>query len=65
MILESAEAMGMIISNTWFKKNGTEKKIACMRDNCKIASDFIMVQKSERTMVTDVNVINAGAFFRE
>ena len=26
MILESAEAMGMIIANTWFKKNGTEKK---------------------------------------
>ena len=27
MILESAEAMGMIIANTWFKKNGTEKKV--------------------------------------
>ena len=22
----SAEAMGMIIANTWFKKNGTEEK---------------------------------------
>ena len=26
MILELAEAIGMIIANTWFKKNGTEKK---------------------------------------
>ena len=47
MILESAQAMGMIIANTWFKKNGTEKKVTFARDNCKTAIDFIMVRKSE------------------
>ena len=62
MILESAEAMGMIIANTWFKKNGTEKKVTFERDNCKTAIDFIMVRKSERSMITDVNVIKTEAF---
>ena len=62
MILESAEAMGMIIANTWFKKNGTEKKVTFARDNCKTAIDFFLVRKSERSMVTDVNVINTEAF---
>ena len=62
MILESAEAMGMIIANTWFKKNETEKKVTLARDNSKTAIDFIMVRKSERSMVTDVNVINTEAF---
>ena len=60
--LESAETMGMIIANTWFKKNGREKKVTFSRDNCKTAIDFIMVRKSERSMVTDVNVINTEAF---
>ena len=50
--------MGMIIAN---EKNGTEKKVRFVRDNCKTAIDFIMVQKSERSMVTDVNVINTEA----
>ena len=62
MILESAQAMGMIIANTWFKKNGTEKKVTFTRDNCKTATDFIMVRKSERSVVTDVNVIKTEAF---
>ena len=62
MILESAEAMRMIIANTWFKKNGTEKKVTFAKDNCKTAIDFIMVRKNERSMVTDVNVIRTEAF---
>ena len=62
MILEWAEAMGMKIANTWFKKNGTEKKVTFARGNCKTAIDFIMVWKSERSMVIDVNVINTEAF---
>ena len=52
----------MIIANTWFKKKGTEKKVTFARGNCKTAMDFIMVRKNERSMVTDVNVINTEAF---
>ena len=40
-ILESAEAMGIIIANTRFMKNGTEKKVMFVRDNCKTAIDVI------------------------
>ena len=49
----------MIIANAWFKKNGTEKKVTFAKDNCKIAIDFIMIRKSERS---DVNVINTRLF---
>ena len=42
--------------------NGTEKKVTFERDNCKTAIDFIMVRKSERSMITDVNVIKTEAF---
>ena len=52
----------MIIANSWFKKNGTAKKITFEKDNCKTAIDFIMVRKSKRSLVTDVNVINTKAF---
>ena len=63
MILESAAAMNMIIANTWFKKRGADKKVTFVRnDECKSAIDFILVRKSERAMVADVNVICTEEF---
>ena len=47
----------MKITNTWFTENGIRKKLTFARDNCKTAIDFLMVQKSERSMVTEVNVM--------
>ena len=58
----SSSNQSMIIANTWFKKNDTGKKVTIGRDNCKIAINFIRVQKSERSIFTDVNVINTKAF---
>ena len=62
MILESAEAMGIDNCKHLVQENGTEKKVTFERDNCKTAIDFIMVRKSERSMITDVNVIKTEAF---
>ena len=63
MILESAAAMNMIIANTWFKKRGADKKVTFVRnDECQSAIDFILVRKSERAMVADVNVICTEEF---
>ena len=47
MLLELADAMGLIIANTWFKKD--EKKLMTFELNgCRTVVDYILVPKNER-----------------
>ena len=54
MILETADALNLVVLNTWFKK---EKSLVTYENvECKTGY-YILSRKSERKMVRDVNVV--------
>ena len=56
MLLEFAEARGMMVLNTWFDKEDS-KKVSYESGGCKTVVDYIMVKQRDRWMVEDVKVI--------
>ena len=60
MLLEFAQAMGLIVTNTWFQKRDS-RKISYESGGCKTVVDYVLVRRCNRQMVRDVNVIPSEA----
>ena len=56
MLLESADAMKLIILNTWFTKNEL-KKVTYESEGNKTVVDYMLVRRCDLVKVTDINVI--------
>ena len=55
MLLELADAMDLVVANTWFKK-GEKQLVTFEWDGCKTVVDYILVPKSDRKLVRNVSV---------
>ena len=55
MLLEFADAMDLVVANTWFTK-ADHQLVTYESGGCRTVVDYILVRKSERGMVTDVTV---------
>jgi hypothetical protein len=58
LLLEFADAMKLVVSNTWFKKDDS-KKVTYESGGCSTVVDYILVRKCDRKFVTDVKVIRS------
>ena len=58
MLLEFADAMDLVVTNTWFTKDDYQL-VTYESGGCKTVVDYILVRKAERSMmVTNVTVIS-------
>ena len=55
MLLELADAMDLVVANTWFKK-GEKQLVTYEWDGCRTVVDYILVPKSDRKLVRNVTV---------
>ena len=55
MLLELADAMDLVVANTWFKK-GEKQLVTFEWDGCRTVVDYILVPKSDRKLVRNVTV---------
>src|SRR6266516_5497144 len=58
MLLEFADAMNLIVLNTWFTKNGP-KKVTYDSGGNKTVVDYMLVRKCDLAKVTDINVVES------
>src|SRR6266516_3352297 len=58
MLLEFADAMNLVVLNTWFTKNGP-KKVTYDSGGNKTVVDHMLVRKSDLAKVTDINVVES------
>jgi hypothetical protein len=56
MLLEFADAMGLAVMNTWFKKEDG-RLVTYVSGGRKTVVDYILVRKAERKMMQNVNVV--------
>ena len=56
MILETADALNLVVLNTWFKKK-EERLFTYENGECRTVVDYILSRKSKRKMVKDVKVV--------
>ena len=56
MLLEFADAKGLVVGNTWFDKDDG-RKVSYESGGCKTVVDYILVRRRELEYVTDVTVI--------
>ena len=54
MLLEFADAMDLTVANTWFQKS-EGKLVTHESGGCKTVVDYILVRKSERSLLKNVN----------
>src|SRR3989441_10409706 len=57
-LLEFADAMKLVILNTWFTKN-EPKKVTYESGGNKTVVDYMLVRKCDLAKVTDINVITS------
>src|SRR5580658_7780013 len=60
MMLEMAQAMNLIVINTWFTKSD-KRKITYVSGGHKSVVDYVLVRKRDRAMVKDVSVVSGEA----
>ena len=58
MLLEFADAMNLVILNTWFTK-GELKMVTYESGGNKTVVDYMLVRKCDLAKVTDINVITS------
>jgi hypothetical protein len=58
MLLEFAEAKGLVVTNTWFKKD-VGKLVTYESGERRTMIDYVLVRKDERRFVQDVKVIRS------
>src|SRR6266516_3990599 len=58
MLLEFADAMKLVVLNTWFTKN-EPKKVTYEYGGNKKVDDYTLVRKCDLAKVTDINVIGS------
>ena len=56
MVLEFADAMNLVITNTWFVKDEAQV-VTYESGGCRTVVDYILVRKCDRNMVKDAKVI--------
>ena len=64
MLLEFADATGMVVCNTWFTKKDSQK-ITYESGGFKTMVDYILVRKEERRTVRNVTVIQSEACIKQ
>ena len=57
MLLEFADAMDLVVANTWFQKP-EEKKVTYASGGNESVVDYVLVRKRDRKMVRDVKIIS-------
>ena len=64
MLLELADAMDLVVANTWFKKD--ERKLVTFESGgCRTVVDYILVPKEERKMVRNVTVVQGESSLQQ
>src|SRR5437867_12905381 len=58
MLLEFADAMKLVVLNTWFTKNES-KKVRYEDGGNKTVVEYILVRRCDLAKVTDINVIGS------
>src|SRR6267154_122476 len=58
MLLEFADAMKLVVLNTWFTKNAP-KKVTYESGGNKTVVDYMLVRKCDLAKITDINVIGS------
>src|SRR2546425_5046147 len=58
MLLEFADAMKLVVLNTWFTKNES-KKVTYESGGNKTVVDYMLVRRCDLAKVTDINVIGS------
>ena len=56
MLLEFADAMDLVIANTWFKKVD-QKLMTFESGDCRTVVDYILIRKADRKLVRNVTVM--------
>ena len=56
MLLEFAVAMGLVVVNTWFRKDD-KKKVTYESGDCRTVVDYVLMRQCDRKRVKDVRVI--------
>ena len=56
MLLEFAVAMGLVVVNTWFRKDD-KKKVTYESGDCRTVTDYVLMRQCDRKRVKDVRVI--------
>ena len=60
MLLEFADAMGLVVGNTWFTKTDSQK-ITYESGGFKTQVDYVLMRKEERALVSNVKVVHSEA----
>jgi hypothetical protein len=60
MLLEFADAMGLVVCNTWFTKKDSQK-VTYESGGSKTQVDYVLVRKGERPLVSNVTVTQSEA----
>jgi hypothetical protein len=60
LLLEFAEVMNLIVTNTWFQK-GDRQKITYESGANRTVIDYVLVRRYDRVAVSDVKVIGSEA----
>ena len=61
MLLEFADAMDLVVANTWFKKD-EGKLVTYESGGCRTVVDYFLIRKKDRKVVRNVNVIQGEAW---
>ena len=56
MLLEFADAMDLVVANTWFKKD-EGKLVTYESGGCRTVVDYFLIRKKDRKLMRNVNVI--------
>jgi hypothetical protein len=56
MLLEFAVAMGLVVVNTWFRKDD-KKKVTYESGDCRTVIDYVLMRQCDRKRVKDVRGI--------
>ena len=64
MLLELADAMDLVVANTWFKKD-EQKLVTFESGGCRTVVDYILVPKEERKMVRNVTVVQGESSLQQ
>ena len=64
MLLELADAMDLVVANTWFKKDEW-KLVTFESGGCRMVVDYILVPKEERKMVRNVTVVQGESSLQQ
>ena len=64
MLLEFADAMKLVVANTWFKKED-HRLITCESGGCRTVVDYILVRKVEMRWLTNATVVRSESSLKQ